>query len=140
MIPDGSVMLYDGSCGFCARTVQFVLDRERERRTLCFAPLDGAFAGARREAHPELRGVDSIVLVTRELDGRERVAVRSEAALAIAAYLGGPWRPLARVSAWVPRVLRDRVYDVVARHRHRILRDRSVCLIPTEQQRSRFLA
>src|SRR5688572_9410468 len=71
MIPDGSVMLYDGSCGFCARTVQFVLDRERKRRTLCFAPLDGAFATTCRAAHPELRDVDSIVLVTRTLDGRE---------------------------------------------------------------------
>jgi predicted DCC family thiol-disulfide oxidoreductase YuxK len=74
------------------------------------------------------------------LDGREHVRVRSDAALAIAAYLAGPWRPLAAVARVVPRPLRDRTYDLIARHRHRILRDRSVCLVPTDQQRARFLA
>jgi predicted DCC family thiol-disulfide oxidoreductase YuxK len=140
MIADGSVMLYDGSCGFCARTVQFVLDRERKQRTLCFAPLDGAFAATCRAAHPELRNVDSIVLVTRTLDGQEHVAVRSEAALAVAAYLGGPWRPLAWAARVVPRPIRDGVYDVIARHRHRILPDRDACVVPTAEQRARFLS
>ena len=49
----------------------------------------------------------------------ERVRVRSDAAFAVARYLGGPWAAMAAVAAVIPRPLRDAAYDVVARNRKR---------------------
>ena len=58
-----SVLLYDGDCGFCAGSVQFVLRHEpaAARARLAFAPLQGAFGTRVREQFPELAGVDSVV-------------------------------------------------------------------------------
>jgi predicted DCC family thiol-disulfide oxidoreductase YuxK len=132
------ILLYDGTCGFCAESVQLVLRHDR-RRTLRFAALQGEYGAAARARHPELERADSVVWLE-PADGRgpERVLVRSDAALRVAAYLGG-WFTLARVLGLVPRALRDQAYDLVARHRHRLLADGPSCLVPSADVRGRFL-
>jgi predicted DCC family thiol-disulfide oxidoreductase YuxK len=133
-----AVLLYDGTCGFCAGSVQFVLRHERPRggRTLRFATLEGALGDGARQAHPELVGVDSVIWLE---PGTGRVLVRSEAALAVAAYLGGPWRLLAALGRLVPRRLRDAAYDLIARNRYRIAGRVDACPVPTPEQRGRFI-
>ncbi|HEX4632313.1 MAG TPA: DCC1-like thiol-disulfide oxidoreductase family protein [Gemmatimonadales bacterium] len=116
------VLLYDGACGFCAESVQFLLRHEGTRHDLRFASLERV-PGA---------GADSVVW--RE-GGRD--LVRSDAVMAAARYLGGGWRALGTAATLVPRPLRDGLYRLVARHRHRL--GGSVCVIPTPEQRSRFL-
>jgi predicted DCC family thiol-disulfide oxidoreductase YuxK len=136
MAPAHPVLLYDGTCGFCAESVQLVLRHDR-RRTLRFASLQGAFGRSVLGRHPSLERVDSIVWVEPAGPG-ERVLVRSDAALRIARYLGGRWR-LAQLSRAVPRVIRDAAYDAIARHRHRILGSGPSCLVPNPDDRHRFL-
>ena len=128
------VLLYDGTCGFCSGFVQFVLRRDR-KATLKFAPLDGEFAARVRVAFPEIARVDSVVWVDA---GMRRVLVRSDAALRVARYLGGGWR-LAAACAIVPRSIRDRIYDLVARHRHHIAARATECLVPGPDAVHRFL-
>jgi predicted DCC family thiol-disulfide oxidoreductase YuxK len=132
------VLLYDGTCGFCAESVQLVLRHDR-RQTLRFAALQGEFGAAVRARHPSLEWVDSIVWVEPAGErGPERVLVRSDAALRVARYLGG-WFTLARLGALVPRALRDRAYDLIARHRHQLLAAGPSCLVPPADVRGRFL-
>ena len=135
---DGPVLLYDGLCGFCDSTVQFILRHDR-RGTLRFATLQGDFAREVTSRHPELAGVDSLVLVEPDAaTGQEKVYVRSEGALHVARYLGGAWH-LARVVAIVPRFLRDWGYDAFARIRYRVFGRYDSCPIPTPEQRARFI-
>ena len=132
------VMLYDGECGMCSASVQFILARER-RQTLLFAPSQGTFAGEVRRRHPELAGADSVIWLEPARPGREeRAYIRSDALLRVAAYLGLPWSLLG-VFRMVPRSLRDAVYRVVARNRHRWSRGRAACIRTTPQQQARFL-
>ncbi len=135
--PTGPVLLYDGACGLCGGTVRLVLRHDRVG-TLRFAPLGGAFARAVAERHPEVRGADSVVWWEPGAPGsHERVLVRSAAALRVARYLGGAWRIL--LVLWlVPRPLRDGVYDLIARHRHR-LAGGAACVVPGPGERARFL-
>jgi len=128
---DAPVLLYDGSCGFCARSVQFVLAHDR-RGTLRFGPLQGAFGRSVVAAHPELHDVDSVVWV----EG-SAVKVRSDAALVVLAYLGGGWSTLSALGRLVPRRLRDALYDAIARLRFRLAA--RACLLPTPDERVRFL-
>ena len=132
-----AVLLYDGLCGFCDGVVQFVLARDTIG-TLRFAPLQGAFAREVFERHPALRGVDSLLLVTGS-GASEAVAVRSDAALDLARYLGGPWT-LARILRLVPRRVRDGGYDLFARYRYRMFGRRDTCRVPDPAVRARFLA
>ena len=135
---EGPLLLYDGTCGFCAASVQFILRHERHH-TMRFAALQSQLGEQIKTRHPELAGIDSMVWVD-QVDARrgERIAVRSDAALRAAHYMGGPWRAAA-VGRLLPRGLRDAVYDFVARHRHRLLGDAEVCFIPPPAVRSRFL-
>ena len=132
-----SVLLYDGECGFCAGSVQFVLRHEppAARAHLAFAPLQGPFGSRVRAQFPELLGVDSVVWYD---PGIPSVRVRSAAALAAVAYLGGVWAVAAALGRLVPRPLRDAVYDLIARRRFAIAAP--ACLLPTPEERSRFLS
>src|SRR4051812_7086526 len=55
------LLLFDGTCGFCAQSVQFVLRHERRRQTLRFASLQSHSGTEVRERHPELIHVDSVI-------------------------------------------------------------------------------
>ena len=132
------VLLYDGLCGFCNRSVQLVLDHDR-RGEMRFAALQSEYGLAVVGRHPELRGVDSVVYVEAPAGrGPERVYVRSDAALKVAAYLGGPWR-LFLAARVVPRPLRDYLYDLFARNRYRLFGKYDSCMLPPPEVRSRFI-
>ena len=127
------ILLYDGTCGFCAASVQFVL-RHEHSHVLKFAPLEGAIGHEVRAAWPDMAAADTMIL----LDGTAgRPRLRSDAALAVASLMGGPWR-LAAIARLVPRRLRDAVYDLVARHRHHLTGARA-CLVPPAEAAHRFL-
>jgi predicted DCC family thiol-disulfide oxidoreductase YuxK len=134
-----AILLFDGTCGFCARNVQFVLKRERRRRTLRFASLQSETGVDVRSRHPELERVDSVIwLEPGGGDEADTVYVRSAAVLRVLRYLGGVWSALAAIAAIVPVFIRDWVYDLVAKHRHRIVSG-DMCLLPSPDQRARFI-
>lgn len=132
-----AVLLYDGECGLCAGSVQFALRHEAPaaRSRLAFAPLQGAFGARVRAQFPELNGIDSVVWFDPTIPA---VYVRSAAALRVTAHLGGLWRVVAAAGHVVPAALRDAVYDWVARHRLSLAAP--ACLLPTAEQRARFLS
>ena len=133
------VLLYDGTCGFCAESVQFVLRRDRAK-TLRFAPLEGEFGRAVIGRHTQLAEVDSMIWVDAPRDNvPERVFTHSSAALRIMRYLGGAWS-LAAIARIFPPPIRNAAYRFVARHRHRLSRGGPQCFVPTAEERARFLA
>lgn len=133
------ILLYDGTCGFCDGAVKFVLRVDR-RGTLRFAPIDGEFGAAVTARHPALVTVDSVVYVE-DPDGiGERISVRSEAALRVADYLGGPWRALGMVAGVVPAPVLDWLYDRFAAIRYRVFGRVDSCALPAPEVRARFIA
>ena len=129
------LVLYDGECGLCARSVRFLLDRDRAGR-LRFAPLQGATAApllARHGLSGELR---SVVFLRDQGTAAETPFVRSDAVFEALKVTGSPWRHAALLRV-VPRSLRDAVYDFVARHRH--LWAAHTCRLPGPGERDRFL-
>lgn len=134
-------LFYDGSCGFCHRSVRFVLAEELatpERLRLRFAPLGSETFAARLAAHPELDPnalPDSIVL---ELEDAS-IRTRSAAALEIASRLGGIWRLLALAGSFLPSPLLDHAYDAIARVRKRLFANpKDACPILPPDLRARF--
>jgi predicted DCC family thiol-disulfide oxidoreductase YuxK len=134
---DAPVLLYDGVCGFCNKTVQMILDHDR-RGTMRFAALQSDYGRGVVARHAELQGVDSVVYVENSWDGGERVYVRSDAALRVLKYLGGAWRLL--LAGYVlPKSVRDFFYDLFARNRYRLFGKYDSCMLPPPEVRSRFL-
>jgi predicted DCC family thiol-disulfide oxidoreductase YuxK len=128
------VLLFDGVCHLCQRTVRFVVRRERAPELL-FCPLQSE-AGKRllREGGLDSDYRDSLVLWE---DGR--VLTNSDAALGIARRLRVPWR-WAGAFGVLPRSWRDAVYAAIARRRYRWFgRDDEVCPLPDAKARARVL-
>lgn len=134
---DGPILVYDGDCAFCARSVQFVLQHDR-KGTLRFAARDGEAGRAVRERHPQLKTVESLLWVEMR-DGRESVATYSDAVLRTARYLGGVYAVLAAVGGVVPRLLRDPAYAAVAKLRRRIFSNAAACRLPTPAELERMM-
>ncbi len=138
-LPDlaGPVLLYDGTCGLCTRLVQWVLRTDRQG-VVRFAPLQGELARRARLRHPELVEADSVVWLE-PLGRSSRAFLRSEAVLQLWTYLGGRWRLLAQGTRWLPRSLRDWLYDRVAIRRKKWFGAADACELPTPEQRGRML-
>lgn len=131
------VLLYDGVCGICNRSVQTILRFDR-RGTLRFAALDSDFARGVIARHPGLQDLDSMVFVQNPDRPDERIAVRSAAALQVLSYLGGPFR-LLLAARLIPAGLRDWLYDRFAAIRYRLGGRHDTCPVPSPDVRSRFL-
>jgi predicted DCC family thiol-disulfide oxidoreductase YuxK len=128
----GGIILFDGTCAFCERSVRFIATRDNgyfkfgasqnpEGRALL------AKHGTSREA------TRSLILIE-----DDRISLRSTAVLKIARRMTAPWR-WAAVFLLVPRPIRDAVYRVVAAIRHRIAGQSNACEIPPPEIRARLI-
>jgi predicted DCC family thiol-disulfide oxidoreductase YuxK len=128
-------IFYDGTCGLCHGFVRFVLKRGRRGRAFRFAPLQGTTFRSEVSEHRRSGLPDSIVVLT--ADGR--LLARSAGVIHVLEEMGGFWRVLARLIRPIPAGLRDAVYDLVARLRHRIFRrPPQACPIVPSHQRNLF--
>ena len=126
------IVLFDGVCSLCNGAVRFILSRD-PGGALRFASLQSVY-GQSQLARFDLPqdDFDTFVLVE-----RDQFYTRSTAALRALAYLTFPWS-LARVLIFVPRFIRDAVYDWVARNRYDWFGKVDLCPLPTPEQQTRF--
>lgn len=130
--PDG-LILFDGVCVFCSRWVRFVIDRDRAGRFrfVAIQSETGRALAARYGIDPEAPQTNAAVL-----DGR--IFFKSDAALAVLGALPGTG-PLAMLRG-VPRLLRDPAYDLIAKNRYRIFGRTETCMVPSADDRARFVS
>ncbi|MFD1585357.1 thiol-disulfide oxidoreductase DCC family protein [Halorientalis brevis] len=131
---DTPVLLFDGVCNLCNSFVRFVVRFDAEG-TFRFAPLQSAIGEellARYDLEPDDETFDTVVLVE---DGE--AYTRSTAALRVARRLDGPW-PLLYPLVYLPRRLRDGIYDLVAKYRYRVFGSKDECPMPDPELRERF--
>jgi len=131
------VLLYDATCGFCDWSVQFVLRHDRKAR-FRFASLQGEYGQSVIKSHHNLERLDTVILILPQINDREKIYFRSAAVLRILIRLDWPWKLFA-LMAVVPAPIRDRIYDLFARNRHRFFGRNDHCLLPSPENKSRFL-
>lgn len=131
---DGPVLLFDGVCNLCNDFVRFVV-RFDHAGVFRFAPLQSAVAQELLDRHDistDGEAFDTVVLVE-----AGECYTKSTAALRVARRLDGPW-PLTYPLVYVPRRLRDPVYDLVANYRYRLFGRSESCQVPPPEIRERF--
>jgi len=134
------LVLFDGHCGLCNRSVRWLLRRDqidRLRFTASNSPV-GVEAMARHGLDPA-QASNSILVVENSGMPVERLLTRSDAVLALLAQLPAPWPALAALGRLIPRALRDLAYRLIAHYRYRIWGRLDACPIPTAEERRRFL-
>lgn len=128
------ILFYDAECGLCDRMVRFTAARDHAGR-LAYAPLGGETFRALLPPEVRQRLPEGVVLRTRS----GRVYTRHHASLLVLHRLGGRWRWVAQAGLAVPAPLRNLVYTVIARLRHRLLPPPKACTPPPESLRARIL-
>jgi len=132
-LPAAPLILYDGNCGLCAKSVRWILEHERDH-AIVFAPLQGPTAALARERYPHIPlSIDTVVYLC---DGRAHL--RSKAFLHAANHLRAPWR-WGYAMRWFPGFVFDLAYRVVAALRYRLWGHADACGLVTPEQRQRFL-
>ena len=128
-------IFYDGTCGFCHRWIRFVLAIDKKGEAFRFAPRTGeTFSATIPAAIRESLPPSIVVLAT---DGL--VLTRSAAVLHTLKRLGGVWTLIALAGSVVPSSLRDLLYGIVARVRHRIFRaPAAMCPVVAPELMKRF--
>jgi predicted DCC family thiol-disulfide oxidoreductase YuxK len=129
-----ATLFYDGDCGFCHGSVRFLAAHDRHG-AFRFAPLGGPTFLALVPEAARAGLPDSLVI--RTADGR--ILVQSDAALHCLRQLGGGFRALAALVAFVPRPLREAAYAAFARNRLRwFARPKEACPVPPGALRARL--
>lgn len=133
------IILYDGVCGFCNRTVQFILKRDIHDR-FRFATLQSELARNLLQKHGlNAENLESVYLVLNPGQPTESVQVSSTASISIGRELGTFWRFAANLFSILPKALRDWGYNLFARHRYSIFGKYDTCPLPKASDRHKFL-
>lgn len=127
------IILFDGECNFCDSNVQFIIKRDPAAHFL-FTSLQSKAGQQLVKQHHIPSDVDSLVLIE-----NNKAFTKSSAALRIAKKLDGLWH-LLFLFILVPPVIRNGVYDFVARNRYKWFgKKEDACALPSPEIRKRFI-
>ena len=130
---DAPIILYDGICNLCTKSVQFIIRRDSQKQ-FRFASLQSSFANAYVKKSEETNEhLTSMVLIL-----GNQVYHQSTAALLTAKRLDGLWSFLA-ILLLIPQPIRDCAYNWIATYRHHILGKKDFCWEPTSDLSDRFI-
>jgi predicted DCC family thiol-disulfide oxidoreductase YuxK len=126
------IVFYDGICGLCNRSVNWLIKHDR-KRILRYASLQSGFSKKALQAE----GLD-ITSGTIVFYDDQKIYTKSAAILKIFHRLGGIYR-LAGIFYVLPPVLRDAIYDWIARNRYRWFGKYESCPMPDPGNRQLFI-
>ena len=127
----GAIILFDGECNLCSKSVQFIIKRDKEAY-FSFASLDSEIGKQLLKAYKVPTDVDSLILIE-----NKRYYSQSSAVLQICKHLHGGWK-IFTILLVLPRKVRDPLYKFIANNRYKWFKKRSSCLVPTPDIRKRF--
>ena len=128
------LILFDGVCNLCERSVQFVI-RNDSKNLFRFAALQSDVAASLlRDYEYTYDELSSMLLVNDGVLYRQ-----SRAALEIARRLDWPWPLFYYGFFWVPAFIADRVYRFIGNRRYRWFGKKQECWIPDADLAARFI-
>lgn len=120
-------LLMDGDCGLCTHTAVFLNPRLGKNKSIDFLAIESEngkkYVSNFPKKHQE---ADSVYLVR---NGKSYI--RSAAAIRCLLYLKWYYAMFFPILWLVPLPLRDLVYRIVARYRHKFFKRPAMCIFPT---------
>lgn len=130
----GALVIFDGRCLLCERSVQFII-RHDPKAYFRFASLQSEAGQKALAAIAQQTGKtpDAVVLLQ---EGKYYTG--SDAAVRIARHLNGGWKLLS-LFRFLPRLIREAGYNLLARNRYRWFGKKETCWMPEPHLNKRFL-
>ena len=128
------LVLFDGVCNLCDASVQYIIKHDKNDIFLFTALQSDVGQQIIKEFNIDTNKIDSIILYSNE----HGISYKSTAALKIASKLGFP-RNLLSVFWIIPAIIRNWIYDYIAKNRYKWYGKKEECMIPTPDLKSKFL-
>lgn len=127
------LVLFDGTCNLCNRNMLFLINHNPAKNLM--------FCSVQSAAGMEI--VRSLGLSTEHHETmlfleQGRLWQKSDAVIHIAQHLCWPWCWIAW-GKYVPRVIRDGLYSLLARNRYKMMGRSKVCALPGADIANRFI-
>lgn len=130
---ENPIILFDGICNFCNGAVQMIIKYDR-KGLFRFASLQSSFGEQLLSTKPELKKLDTVILVS-----NGKIMTESTAALNILKELEG-WPKVFYLLIVIPLPIRNFFYKLFAKYRYKMFGTSETCMIPTKEIRNRFLS
>ncbi len=136
------VLFLDGDCVFCQRSA-VILHRIDRHDRLFFTTLQGETAQQlpeewRRISNPQGGASGTAVLAENFGSTNVRFWRGADAPLRSLRIIGGMWSAFWLLS-YCPKPIKDWVYQIIARNRHRLSGKNKTCTLPDEEFKARML-
>jgi predicted DCC family thiol-disulfide oxidoreductase YuxK len=129
-----TILFYDGSCGFCQRVIQLSIKLLKKNADIYFAPLEGSTAKSSRKTYENFPNeINAIVLLNNNI-----ISIGPNAFFELASFYRKPWSIL-RYLKYLPKLLANSIYRIIAVNRYRFFGKNKTCIIPNEEFKTRFL-
>ena len=122
------IILFDGKCNLCNSGINFVIARDHKKRFKFSFLNSNRSKKLLQEFGESYKKVNSIILIE-----NQKAYSKSAAVLRIAKHLGGLY-PLLYMFVIIPPVIRNFVYDVIARNRYKWFGKNDTCGINTPDE------
>ncbi len=131
--PSQPIILFDGVCNLCNSSVNFIIDHD-PGKIFKFTSLQSE-TGQKilTEFQDKPMELNSVVLYQ-----NDQIYLKSTAALKIAGKMSGLWF-LMGIFWIVPPIIRNLVYDFIARNRYQWFGKMDACRMPTPELKDRFI-
>jgi predicted DCC family thiol-disulfide oxidoreductase YuxK len=126
------ILFFDGVCNLCNASVHFIIKRDK-KKVFLFASLQSDVA-KNVLLHKKYKiNMDTIVLFY-----KDKIYTKSDAALLIFRLLGFPYNILFSLII-IPKIIRNFVYDLIAKNRYKWFGKKDFCMIPKPKYLERFI-
>lgn len=131
---DKKIILFDGVCNFCNQAILKIIPLDKKNEFI--------FASIQSEKGKEIidylgidtAKVDSIILYEPNIS----YDIKSSAAIKIMNHFNGLWK--ISYLLWIfPEVIRNVVYDFIAKNRYKWFGKKDMCSVPSKEIREKFL-
>ena len=128
-----SILFFDGVCGMCNSTVDFVSVRD-PKGLVHFAPIQGETA-KHELSEKEIEHLGTVAFK----NPAGRFTRQSSAIVRILWTIGGWWKLVGTLLWLIPKPLRDLAYVLIAKNRYRLFGKRDFCRLPSPEEQARIL-
>lgn len=126
---NSNIIFYDGDCGFCNKTIQFILKNEKTKDFVFVSQQSKAAINFLKEKQNDL----STIIVFYN----QNFYYRGEAFAIITKNLKSPYHILSYIIQYIPTPIINFIYDSIAKIRRKI--KINSCIILSNDEKKRFL-
>ena len=125
-----NIIFFDGECNFCNGTVDFIIKYDKSKY-FAFSWLQSDYA--KKYLGEKAKEMSTIMLIH-----NQKMYTKSSAIFEILKNLSYPVKIL-YVLKFFPKIVRDFVYDIIAKNRYSIFGKSDFCQIPSKERRDLFI-